>query len=614
MATQIQTQTEPVLLEPIVYYPELEPNHSLPGSHHDISETSNASNTSAVLTASRLRKTLVTFQLSGINFAYSAVNGLVVIGLPKMTEELNLPESLAFWPASVSGLTTASTLLLAGSVADVLGPRSVDLVGCITSGAFMLGCGFVNKGEDLVVLRALQGLGIALHLSSSVSLVTKIVPRGRARNISFACLGLSQPLGFSFGLVVGGTLVDTLGWRAGWYLYGSITLLLAAIGFWSLPKSTESRSMNSLIGDLRTKVDWVGALLASAFMAMLSYFLAIISTDIYRIKEAGTIVFLCLGVSALPLFIGWVHRQVLRGKPALIPNSFWRIPSFSSICVTIALSFAVLNALELFASLFFQEIQHLSALQAAVRILPSLVVGTILNFTTGLFVHKVPANWIVVSTALLTAGAPLLMAVIKPQWPYWANAFVAQLLMPISCDVLFTVGLIIITDVFPENKQAVAGAVFNTASQFGQAFGLAIMQVVSTLVAKDYDGMSRAGALMQGYRASFWAMFAFMLACAVLGGIGLRKTGKQAWGEAVLTQCGPYIFYVQLSRCRSLYGIMLLSKARKRDFVGNRVPDNMVAAEKRLEQLSERTIREAESWDWPWTGDNSDEAYRLGPF
>lgn len=118
------------------------------------------------------------------------------------------------------------------------------------------------------------------------------------------------------------------------------------------------------------------------------------------------------------------------------------------------------------------------------------------------------------------------MAVIQPQWPYWANAFVAQMLMPISADVLFTVGLIIITDVFPEDKQALAGAVFNTGAQFGNAFGLAIMQVISTLVSKDHDGMKPVVALMEGYRASFWTMFAMMLACGGIGWLGLCKTGK----------------------------------------------------------------------------------------
>ena len=77
---------------------------------------------------------------------------------------------------------------------------------------------------------------------------------------------------------------------------------------------------------------------------------------------------------------------------------------------------------------------------------------------------------------------------------------------------------------------------------------------------------------------------------------GTRTTNVD--GEAVPTQCDPYSLYVQLSRCGSLDGIMLLSKARERDFVGNKVPENMMAAEERLELLGNATVRDAESWGW----------------
>ncbi|OAQ67480.1 integral membrane protein [Purpureocillium lilacinum] len=475
---------------------------------------------------SRLRKAAVTFQLAGVNFASSATNGLVVVALPRMTADLQLPESLAFWPSSVPGLATASALLLAGAFADVVGPKSMELVGCVASGAMIIGCGFTRRGEELVALRALQGVAMALHLSSSVALITSIMPRGKGRNLSFACVGLSQPLGFSVGLVMGGVLVDTIGWRAGWYLYGGINLLLSVVGAWALPASKALGTLKTAMRDMRTKVDGVGALLASAFMTLISYFLAIISTDVYKIKEPTSIVLLCLGVLALPLFIGWMHRQNRAGKPALIPNSFWTNSSFATICATIALSFAVLNSLELFASLYFQEIQRFSALQAALRIVPSVVVGIALNFTTGLVVHKIPAVWLTVITSLLTAGSPLLMALIQPQSTYWTGAFFAQILMPFSVDVLFTVGLIIVTDTFPDDKQAIAGAVFNTASQFGNSLGLAVMQVVSTLVAKNHAGMTPPGPILEGYRAGFWTMLALMIGCAAIGGIGLRKTGK----------------------------------------------------------------------------------------
>ncbi|EKG09253.1 hypothetical protein MPH_13739 [Macrophomina phaseolina MS6] len=72
-------------------------------------------------------------------------------------------------------------------------------------------------------------------------------------------------------------------------------------------------------------------------------------------------------------------------------------------------------------------------------------------------------------------------------------------------------------------------------------------------------------------------------------------------GQAVPSQCDPYSLYVQLSRCRSLDGVMLVSKARERDFVDNKVPPSMVAVEERLESLSNATVEEAESWDW-WNG------------
>jgi MFS family permease len=223
---------------------------------------------------SRIRKATVTFQLSCINFAWNATKGLTIVGLPRMTADLNLPQTLAFWPSSVPSLATASTLLLAGAIGDVLGPKYMNLVGCILNGCLMIACGLSRHGEELVVFRAMSGVALAMHLSTSVALVSKVYEPGKGRNLSFACLGMSQVLGFSFGLVVGGVLVDTSGWRFGWFLYGAITLTASAVGFWSLPNPPALGSWNALCHSICIKVDWVGALLASVFMALVSYFLA----------------------------------------------------------------------------------------------------------------------------------------------------------------------------------------------------------------------------------------------------------------------------------------------------------------------------------------------------
>lgn len=84
----------------------------------------------------------------------------------------------------------------------------------------------------------------------------------------------------------------------------------------------------------------------------------------------------------------------------------------------------------------FQEIQGNSALTTSVKILPNVVTGIVTNFTTGYFVNKLPAMYAVLSTSILCAVSPLLMAVINPSWPYWYDAFFAQvspLLLMSSC-------------------------------------------------------------------------------------------------------------------------------------------------------------------------------------
>jgi MFS family permease len=160
--------------------------------------------------------------------------------------------------------------------------------------------------------------------------------------------------------------------------------------------------------------------------------------------------------------------------------------------------------------------------------LPFSLAAVILNFTTGYVIDRAPVFWLVLITTIMTAGSPLLMALINPQWSYWRGAFFAQLLAPLGGDVLFTIGLIVVSEVFPEKDQALAGAVFNTVAYFGLSLGLNIMQVVSLLVTEgtQYRDKSSPLALLQGYQASFWAMFAFTMACAVICVFGLRNIGK----------------------------------------------------------------------------------------
>ncbi|EQB46962.1 hypothetical protein CGLO_13952 [Colletotrichum gloeosporioides Cg-14] len=425
-------------------------------------------------TISKARQATTTFQLSGLNFLSSAVNGIILVSLPTLVAELNLPEQLHVWPISVYGLAVGSTILPVGSLADAAGSRLVDLVGCFSMALLLLASGFVKSGEQLVAYRALQGVAMSMHLASSVSLVTQSIPSGRARNVAFSCLGLSQPLGFSVGLVLGGVLVDTVGWRVGFYLTGGLSLLLSFVGLWALPKSGDRRTASEVVHELKRKMDWVGSLLASGFMVCLSYFLALLECLRYH-----AVVFRGTQVD------GAILQFVLSRGTRVVRNGDVH-PTSPQPCRR-----------------HNPQLHHWLVCPQG---LCPMVGGRLVDS-----LRRRPG-----SDGARQAGVAIL---VQPLF--------AQLLQPISGDILFTVGLIIVSEAFPEDTQALAGAVFNAASQFGTSLGLAIMQVVAGVVTKKAAAREAPiDALLLGYRASFWAMTGFMVLCFALGLVGLHKTGK----------------------------------------------------------------------------------------
>lgn len=225
--------------------------------------------------ASTLRLALTILQPSLVNFLSSFTNGIITVGLPAIAESISLPRSLYLWPLSVYGLTSGSMLLIAGPVADLIGPRRVELVGILLLGIFTLACGLSTTGVQLVIFRALQGLAMAMHLPASVALVAAGLPEGRARNIGFGCLGLSQPLGWSIGLVVSGILIERVGWRSGFYMAGGAALLVAVVAFFLLPKvKPNSQRVGGIRKTLFTEIDWIGGALGSGGLTLLAYVLA----------------------------------------------------------------------------------------------------------------------------------------------------------------------------------------------------------------------------------------------------------------------------------------------------------------------------------------------------
>lgn len=108
---------------------------------------------------------------------------------------------------------------------------------------------------------------------TSISILTDAFPNGRRRNIAFSCLGLSQPLGFAVGLFLGGLFEGgPLGWRSGFYFSAGATILLAIVNCFNLPQDV--RRPPATWRSMAQEIDWVGGLISSVCLGLLSYIFA----------------------------------------------------------------------------------------------------------------------------------------------------------------------------------------------------------------------------------------------------------------------------------------------------------------------------------------------------
>lgn len=129
---------------------------------------------------------------------------------------------------------------------------------------------------------------------------------------------------------------------------------------------------------------------------------------------------------------------------------------------------------------------------------------------------------------LLTAVGILLMAIIQPEWSYWACAVFTVVLTPIGGDALYTISNLVVTSVFPPKTQGLAGGVLNTITQLAKTVALATSGAIAGSVTSHshYDSKTSPPALMEGYRAAFWYLFALAFGTIVLFAWGLRGIGK----------------------------------------------------------------------------------------
>ena len=118
----------------------------------------------------------------------------------------------------------------------------------------------------------MQGLAVSMCFPTAVSIVTTSFANGQRRNLGLAFMGFGQCLGFLIGLVLGGLLVGTIGWRAGYYICAAANAAFYIVSFFGIPKDRQELPFTWV--RLGKEIDWIGALIACSSLALLSYVLA----------------------------------------------------------------------------------------------------------------------------------------------------------------------------------------------------------------------------------------------------------------------------------------------------------------------------------------------------
>ncbi|MFI2504960.1 MFS transporter [Streptomyces sp. NPDC018972] len=432
---------------------------------------------------------------------------VVNVALPSMREGLALDEQGLQWVVNAYAIAFAGFMLLGGRAGDLYGRKRMFLVGLGLFTLASLAGGLAQDGWQLLLARAVQGLGAAVLAPSTLTIVTSAVPEGAARARAIATWTAVGAGGGAAGGFVGGVLVDALSWR--WVLLINVpvgALVLAGAARWL----TESRA-----GDGR-RLDLPGALLVTAGLATLAY--GISQTESEGWTAAATLVPLCAGLALLALFL----LVEARAKAPLMPLGLLRLRSVASANVAMLISGSAMFCMWFFMTLYAQNVLGYTPLEAGLALVPSslaVVVGS--KLAPRLMRAAGPRTVAVLGTLIATTGFGW-QSTMTADGAYLTAIMFPGILMMLGAGVAATpLASLATSGAAPEEAGLVSGLV-NTSRTMGGSLGLAIM---STIAAAHTGATRTPQSLTEGYALAFRTSTALLAAGAVVMWLWLpRKT------------------------------------------------------------------------------------------
>jgi EmrB/QacA subfamily drug resistance transporter len=391
-------------------------------------------------------------------------NTVVNTALPAISVDLEASTSTLQWTIDGYVLILAGLLLLGGSLGDRFGRRRWMIVGLVVFGVASSGAALAESAGQLIAFRGLQGVGAALVLPATLSIITNVFPREeRARAIAiWTAVGA---LGIGIGPVVGGYLVDNVAWSAVFWLHVPV-VLIALIGMAAVPESRDERGL---------RLDIPGAVFGTGGLVALVY--AIIEGP-----ETGWASGEILGSFGLAtVFLAIFTVVELRSDAPMLPLRVFRQKDFTGAVLTIGLILFGMLVTFFFLTQYFQIVQGRSALEAGLLIIPVSLAMMFAAPLSGQLMKSIGPRFLVLAMAgamvtgvLMLTGIEVGSSTTSVVVPLIIFGFGAGLGMPALSDTVMAA--------VPEADAGIGSAVNDVSRELGGALGIAtIGSVVSSL-------------------------------------------------------------------------------------------------------------------------------------
>lgn len=414
--------------------------------------------------------TTVVFFLTVIDV--SAVN----VAFPSISEDFEVSKSDLSWIISGYNITVATGLLLAGRLADSLGRKRVFIPGVVI---FMIGSalsGAAPSAALLIAARVVQAVGGSIVAASSLAVVLPEFPLSKRGSV-IGIAGATAGLGAVAGPALGSILINTVSWRAIFWLNVPLCLLILALSPRLLRESKDPNASG--------KIDWLGVPIGTAAIGLIMF--AIVQSESWGIGDARVIALFIVGISLVPLLI-W--RSARHPEP-LLDLSLFPIKSFSSTTLGAAFYSTAFTSGFLVGSLVLQELWDQSITTTGLALVPAPILAALFPPIAGRYADRFGHRWLLGLGSALCGVAYVLYFVLLDEDPAVFTRFV-----PISLILGTGVGLSIsswssagLSDIGPA-KFGVANATLRTVQQGCYALGISL---VVTLLAVGGDRSELTG-------------------------------------------------------------------------------------------------------------------------